>query len=150
MAGALSGGDKLLEALDAINTRLKSAGGEPAVKVGFLEGATYPKGTSVPMVAAVQEFGGGFIPPRPYFRNMIKRSGREWPAAMAKLLKAHEFDAAKVLGLMGMLIKGQLQQSILDTNDPPLAPSTIRRKGFSKPLIETSHMINSVDFEVST
>jgi hypothetical protein len=41
-----------------------------------------------------------------------------------------------------------LQQSIRDTNDPPLAQATIARKGFAKPLIDTSVMINSVDYEV--
>ncbi len=193
---ALSGGEKLMAALKEINAHLASAGSDPSVRVGFLEGSTYPDGTSVPMVAAVQEFGGTIrrepgtvtvyrkvaasvthflrngrfvkkreanfssthdtpaysitIPPRPYFRNMIRANGREWGAAMAKLLKANEFDAGKVLGLMGQLIKGQLQQSIRDLVSPPLAASTIRRKGFTKPLIDTGHMLNSVDYEVTT
>ena len=29
-----------------------------------------------------------------------------------------------------------------------LAESTIARKGFAKPLVETGHMLNSVDYEV--
>ena len=49
---------------------------------------------------------------------------------------------------MGLGIKGQLQQSIIETNAPPLAESTVARKGFEKPLVDTSHMLNSVDFEV--
>ena len=51
------------------------------------------------------------------------------------------------MGRMGVLIRGQLQQSIRDTNDPPLAAATVRRKGFAKPLIETSMMLNSVSYE---
>ena len=49
---------------------------------------------------------------------------------------------------MGQGISGQLKQSIVDTNEPPLAASTIARKGFAKPLVDTGHMLQSVDYEV--
>jgi hypothetical protein len=29
-----------------------------------------------------------------------------------------------------------------------LKPATIRRKGFAKPLVDTGHMLNSIDHEV--
>src|SRR5690348_3551284 len=54
-ADGLSGGDKLQAHLDRILERVKSA---QAVRVGFLEGATYPDGTPLAKIAAVQEFGG--------------------------------------------------------------------------------------------
>jgi hypothetical protein len=88
------------------------------------------------------------IPPRPFFRNAIRKYGPQWGADMAAIIKANGFDAARVLSLMGMRIKGQIQQSIVDLRTPPNAPSTIRRKGFDKPLIEKGHMLNSVDYEV--
>lgn len=88
------------------------------------------------------------IPPRPFFRNAIRKYGPQWGADMAAIIKANGFDAARTLGLMGQRIKGQIQQSIIDLRTPPLAKSTIRRKGFDKPLIETGHMLNSVDYEV--
>lgn len=88
------------------------------------------------------------IPPRPFFRNAIRKYGPQWGADMAAIIRANGFDAAKVLGLMGVRIKGQIQQSIVDLVSPPLAKSTIARKGFDKPLIETGHMLNSVDYEV--
>lgn len=143
----VSGGDKLQAALDKIARNLKSGG---TVKVGFLEGATYPDGTSVPLVAAINEFGAPSRgqPPRPFFRNMIQAKSGEWPKAVEGLLKANNYDAKRTLELTGAAIAGQLRQSIVDLVDPPLAPSTVRRKGFSKPLIDTSVMINSVDFEV--
>ncbi|HBC7422516.1 TPA: hypothetical protein KEY88_005289 [Serratia marcescens] len=40
--------------LDKVAKQLQST----ELKVGFMAGATYPDGTSVPMVAAVQEYGG--------------------------------------------------------------------------------------------
>lgn len=89
------------------------------------------------------------IPPRPFFRNAIKRHGKEWGKDIAKLLKASDFRVASVLGTMGARIAGQIQQSIHDLTSPPLAASTVRRKGFSKPLIDTGYMWNSVGYEVS-
>lgn len=149
MANDLAGA-KLQQALTKIAKNLAPAGGKPQVKAGFLSDATYPDGSSVAMVAAIDEFGAPSRgqPPRPFFRNMIAQHGKQWPDQVAKLLKAHDYNARIVLGLMGELIVGQLKQSINDLVEPPLAPSTIAAKGFDKPLIETSHMINSADYEV--
>lgn len=48
---------------------------------------------------------------------------------------------------MGDGIRGQLQTSIRDWTTPPNSPDTIAKKGFNKPLIDTSHMLNSVDYD---
>jgi hypothetical protein len=143
----ISGGESLARRLNEIAKSVTTAA---TVKIGFLENATYPDGTPVAMIAAIQDFGAPSvgIPPRPFFRNMVKDKSPGWPDAVAKLLKANDYDAAKTLDMVGQAIAGQLRQSIIDTNEPPLAPATIARKGFDKPLIETSHMINSVDYEV--
>ncbi len=143
----IKGGRKLELALARIAAQVRGGGG---VRVGFLEGATYPDGKPVAMIAAIQNFGAprAGIPPRPFFSNMIAAKAASWGPAIAKLLKDNNYNVARVFQLTGEGIKGQLQQSIIDTNAPPLSPYTIRRKGFAKPLIFTSHMINSVDFEV--
>jgi len=122
------------------------------VRVGFLENARYPGGKLVAMIAAIHNYGAprAGIPPRPFFSNMIAAKQGEWPRAIADLLVANDYDAVRALDIAGAAIAGQLRQSIIDTNAPPLARSTIRRKGFSKPLIDTSHMINSIDHEVVT
>lgn len=143
----MTGGEKLQAALAAIVGKLASA---ETVQVGFLENSTYPDGTSVPMVAAIQEFGApkAGIPPRPFFRTMIAAKAPGWGGAMGQILKSTDYDAAKTLGQMGEGIKGQLQESIKATNNPPLASATIAAKGFATPLIDTGHMLNSVDYEV--
>ncbi len=146
----ITGGEKLMAELARINGNLANAGDAPHVRVGFLEGATYPDGTSVASVAAWNEFGTSKAPPRPFFRRMIKTNAKGWPDAIASVFKSTGFNAAVTLAKMGELIKGQLQQSIVDLVDPVLAASTIRRKGFSKPLIDTGVMLRSVDYEVST
>lgn len=143
------GGDKLNQYLSRVGQQLVMAN---TVRIGFLEGGTYPDGTSVPLVAAVQEFGSPAhnIPPRPYFRGMIQKHQDEWPGQIATLLNRTGYDAGRTLGQMGELIAGELRQSIRDLTSPPLAPATVKRKGFAKPLVDTGHLLNSIDYEVTT
>jgi hypothetical protein len=155
----------------------KKLGSKITLRVGFLEGATYPTGPShatrlayserrkagkrgaiqgqrggqpVAMVAAVNNYGAPSrgIPPRPFFSNMVKEKSPAWPRAIALNLKATQFDAEATMRRMGEAIQGQLKQSIRDFNSVPLSPKTIARKGFDKQLIDSSHMWNSVDFEL--
>lgn len=145
----LKSAGKLREHLAKIG---QSTAGIPRVKVGFLAGSTYQDGTSVPMVAAIQEFGAPSkgIPPRPFFRRMIAEKGKSWPDAIAANYKATGFDIDKTLDRVGQGIQGQLRQSIRDLTDPPLAPATVKAKGFGKPLIDTGHLLSSVDYEVES
>ena len=143
----IRGGEKFEAAMADLARRL----GRPAtLKVGFLGNATYPDGKPVAMIAAINEYGAPSRgqPPRPFFRRMINAKQGEWPAAIAGVLQAQGNDVEKALDIAGAAIAGQLRQSIVDLVDPPLAPSTIARKGFDKPLIDTSHMLKSVDHEV--
>lgn len=128
----------------------KKVGNGTTIKVGFLDGSTYPDGTTVPMVAAANEFGdpGANRPPRPFIRNMIEEKSPEWPDDISKILIATGYDGRATFSLMGERIKGQMQESIRNFSDPPLAPSTIAKKGFDKPLIDTSVMINAVDYQI--
>lgn len=145
----IKGGDQLEKKLAELANQVTKPG---VLKVGFLEGATYPDGKPVAMIAAIQEFGAPSrgIPPRPYFRNMIALRSPNWGDAIAVNLKNNDYDAEKAMNFVGEGIKGQLQQSIIDTNSPPLSPTTVRRKGFDKPLIDTGHMLNSVDYNVTS
>lgn len=172
------GGNKLKVTLEKISLAAKRAG---TLRVGFLSKAKYPDGTPVAMIAAIQEYGAPRvgIPPRPFFRNMVTKKKGEWPGAIAKLLKANDYDARQTLMQAGDAIRGQLQQSIVDTMAPPLSPVTLMLRKMkhqtpglvvnrtvveqararvaagestagvsTKPLVETGHLLNSVDFEV--
>jgi len=170
-----TGGEKLEAKLAEMAKKVS----HPAtLRVGFLEGATYPAtkptgkkslakakkraktgpspgspgGKLVAMIAAIQEFGAPSvgIPPRPYFRRMIRAKSPTWGKGVARQLKETNYDATKTLGRTGEVIKGQLQQSIRDLVSPPLSPVTVARKGFAKPLIDTGHMLSSVDYDVKT
>jgi len=144
----LEGGDKFGEAMRGVGEKLNSA---QSVGVGFFSDATYPNGTSVALVATVQEFGAPSrnIPPRPYFRNMIRDKSPEWPKAIAIQLRETNYDARLTLERVGAAIADQLQNSIATYNaGPPLKPATIARKGFDKQLVDTSRMMDSVGFKV--
>lgn len=142
-----SGGEALEKKLAELAERL---GESKTLRVGFLEGATYPDGESVPMVAAANEFGDPAMnrPPRPFFRNMIADKSPKWGDDIGKIAVATNYDTSTLLPLMGERIKDQLQGSIREFYDPPLSPYTIKKKGNDKPLIETSHMLNSVDYDI--
>lgn len=175
----ISGGGKLEARLREIAAKLGKAA---TLRVGFLEGAIYPDGTSVPMVAAIQEFGApsAGIPPRPFFRTMVAEKSGRWGDVVALNLKANDFDAKRALALVGDGIKGQLQQSIVDTMGPPLSPITLMLRKMrsedqglivsgktvgeaaarvaagestagvsTKPLVDSGHLRNSADYEVT-
>ena len=152
---ALSGGDKLEKRLREI---AKKAGAAGTLRVGFLEKATYPDGTKVAMVAAWNQFGrmvkskdgDYFQMPRPFFTDFIQKYRITWPGALAKIAVTTDYDMAKTLKLMGEGMRGQLQKTIQTYSGPPLADSTIAAKGFDKQLVDTSHMVNSVEYEVTT
>ncbi len=143
----LKGGDDMDGYLNALAEKI---GKGKLLRVGFLENSTYPDGTQTATVAAADEYGNpaNNQPARPYFRNMIAERSPDWPNQMGKLILANNYDVSRSLSLMGENIKSQLQESIISLTEPKLAQSTIDHKGFDKPLIETSHMLNSADYDV--
>lgn len=169
----LEGGAKLEAHLAEL---AKKYGEASAVKVGFLENATYPNGTPVAMVAALNNFGAPSrgIPPRPFFSNMIEKHGGEWGGNLADLLERTGGDAHLALELMGEHIEGQLRQEIVDTFEPANSPVTnLLKQRFpmggqtfadvlqaradvargvtapaGKPLVHTGVLLASVDSEV--
>ncbi|MEN4244501.1 hypothetical protein P9A06_07915 [Serratia marcescens] len=154
MGASVRGGAAFKARLEQIADGLSSG---KSLKVGFLADATYEDGTPVALVAAANEFGkmvmtkageSYFQLPRPFFRNMISANSAQWPGEFSQLIRSSNYDARLALGLMGERIKSQLQDSIRELNSPPLAESTFKRKGFDKPLVDTGHMQNSVDYAV--
>lgn len=173
----LSGGEKLEAKLAEIAKSIAKGG---KLRVGFLEDATYADGTKVAAVAAIQNFGAPArgIPPRPFFNKFIENNSDGWGEKLANLLARNDFDVEKALNLMGMGMVGQLQESIIQTNAPPLSKVTLLLRerfptgdyepgdvwqafsdiaagiepsgGSGKPLVWSGHMLQSVDYEVET
>nr|DAJ89733.1 MAG TPA: virion morphogenesis protein [Caudoviricetes sp.] len=142
--------DKILDALNNIASNIS----DKQLKVGFIDGATYPDGTPVAMVAATNEYGNpaNNQPPRPFFRNAIAEHESEWLDAISRgLQKGVPLD--DVLAVVGERAVGDVVQSIATLMDPPLSPATIasrKSKGnaSTKPLVDTKVMIRDVHYEV--
>jgi hypothetical protein len=90
---------------------------------------------------------------------MIDKEKSSWGPKLAAQFNRGNY--AGMFDLLGQDIKGALQESIVDLQSPPLSPVTIalRLASYSsdkkpnmatiaKPLIFTSHMLNSAAFEV--
>lgn len=120
----IKGGEKYKKAVADIVKKLGQPG---TLRVGYLEGDEYPNGTSVPMIAAIQNFGAPSvgIPPRPFFTNMVKQEAPTWPDKLAKILPYVDFDIRLALEQLGDDIEGALRQSVIDTNSPPLSEITL-------------------------
>lgn len=88
------------------------------------------------------------IPSRPFFRSMIQKNKGSWPEQLGKIIKAADYDETIALGRLGTMVAEQLQESIREFNDPKNSKSTVSKKGFDKPLVESSHMLNSAASEV--
>ncbi len=143
----VTGGKDLEKALGELG---KAADRASSVDVGFMGSATEPDGTLVAEVAAHNEFGTATSPPRPFFRNTIEKRAAAWVHNLGVALVAKKFNAAAALGLVGLGMKEDVQDGIRELWEPPLAPSTVARKGFDKPLIDKGVMLNSVTLKVNT
>lgn len=124
------------------------------VTVGFIDGATYPDGTPVAMVAATNEYGRpeNNQPPRPFFRNAISDHEGEWQETIARGIRAG-IAVDQALEVVGAQIQGDVQASIATLMEPALSPATIaarKMKGndSTKPLVDTKVMIGDVNYEV--
>lgn len=130
----------------------------PHVMVGFLDAnkKAGPNRVSAPALAVLQEFGGpatdaGYIPPRPFFRNYIMRSKKEWLKIIAWRLKTSRFNADKTLVTVGRMMANGLKESIDRSEDyKENKPWAIKAKGTTQmPLKYTFRMKRAISFKVN-
>lgn len=149
---------------DEFMTNLKKPSGKASVLVGWLRssGVHKPKGkgkkgkgssVTVAQLAAIMEFGSkdGKIPERSMVRATLKIHADQITALFRKLslqVMTGKMDETKALGIAGAYVKSLIQKRIQDGIAPANAASTVRRKGSSKPLIDTGQLVGAVDFEV--
>lgn len=145
----------------AIEKALKELKGKE-IQVGFFESAKYPDGTPIAYVAAIQEFGYGPIPPRPFLRPAEMQNKNKWQAGIVAGLKAALDGSVTVqnaLEQVGMVAAGDVRKAIRAVTSPPLKESTIkarqsRKKGkkaaSTKPLVDTGQMLQAVTSAVVT
>jgi hypothetical protein len=121
---SFTGGEKLQARLAEIAKSLESGG---TLRVGFLEGGQENNGASLPMVAAIHEFGApaAGIPPRSFMRPTVAKHSAEWGNEIAQQLPRNDYSAEIVLGSLGEIVRREIQQSIVEIDTPALSPVTL-------------------------
>lgn len=126
------------------------------VKVGFPAGEADADNIQK---AIWNEFGTSRgIPERPFMRNTMRKKRAEYREAMkaaaatiieqAALGESVAKEKRKALKKLGIKAQGDIQAEITALRTPPNAPSTIRQKGSSNPLINSGEMRAAVTFKV--
>ena len=125
--------------------------GDLEVRIGFQHGdATEDDGTDICDIAAWNELGTVNMPSRPFLRQSVDDNESKINA----FLKQKKSDivrgasAQQVLSEIGIFQKDLIQDKILSGEFAPNAPSTVRKKGSSKPLIDTGRMMQSVNYVI--
>lgn len=121
------------------------------VHVGFQAGgAAEDDGTDVAAVAMWNELGTSTAPARPFMRKSVDENMSQIKAMCAAQLKkiTEGGTTEEALTQIGTFQKGLIQQKIVNGSFTANAPSTIRKKGSEKPLIDTGRMRQSVNFVV--
>ena len=133
-----TGGDKL-------RSRLRLLAARPSVRIeaGIIHGERYDDGTPVAYAAAINEYGypAGGIPERPAWRAAAE--------AIKERLRGTPLPNALEADRIGRDAVETLKKTITEWSEPPNAPSTVARKGFDDPLIETRKLVDSIDHEVT-
>lgn len=149
--------DELTISLSGIN--------DNQLAVGWFDSARYDDQTPVAYIASIHEFGtaGTGIPPRPFMRPTIANHKDEWRALLTHQLKSvvnGKLSTTDVLDRLGLLISGQIRQTISTLQTPPLQRATVQARlrqradkatvgALDKPLVDTGTLIGSVTHEVT-
>ncbi len=121
------------------------------VQVGYWRGEkTEDDGTDLVDIAAYNELGTPTIPARPFMKQSFENHESDLQNACDEVNAAISRGSTAVQALenLGTFGKALVQQEIVDGEFEPNAAATISKKGSERPLIDTGHMRQSVDFKV--
>lgn len=132
-----------LEELASLTIKVGVQGDEAAEQYGD------EKDVTVADVAVFNEYGTGRIPARPFMRETIEQTDN-WAAESVKVHNAviDGKDPYEVAELLGQKAASDVQDAIYDGDFVPNSPATIKKKGSSKPLIDTSQLVGSITYVV--
>lgn len=134
-----------------------------SVKVGVIGGSRTGDDLTNAEIAMVHEYGSpaAGIPERSFLRASIDLNREKYRAYMhrtvGKLLdkwvlsrKSGPVDLTLAFERLGLMAAADVKRLMrLSGYFVPLKPETMRRKGSSKPLIDTGQLINSITYEIT-
>lgn len=103
-------------------------------------------------IGLYNEFGTEKIPPRSFIRSTLIENRRKYRTIRERLIKRvlnGEDKLETVKKKLGQIAADDIKKKITNIIDPPNAPSTVSKKGFNKPLIDTAQMRNSVNYIIA-
>ena len=119
------------------------------------EGNTAHSGGSITVgeIAAVHEFGSsdGKVPQRSWLSAWVDQQASEIAIKLqgaAKGVLSGKLDPGVAVEVLAQDFVGKIRERIADGIMPPLAESTIARKGSSTPLIDTGLFRSSITYRV--
>jgi hypothetical protein len=146
---------------DALMTTLTRLNGKaPGIEAGVIGSAAmqpHPssaRGETIGEIAHKHEFGVG-VPERSFLRATFEANKREYQGLLARGLmdeliasirarRAYDPQSASAMKRLALRMEGDVKQRIARGVPPPNAPSTIRRKGSSTPLIDSGMLRQSI------
>jgi hypothetical protein len=121
------------------------------VVIGIQSQSVNEEGVDIATYGIANEFGDGKIPERSFMRSA-------WDENLPRIIdnmqeNLEEVKAGKskfnlALHKVGLLVETLIKQKIGSNIQPANHPETIKRKGSSKTLIDTSAMLNSIRYVV--
>ncbi len=102
-----------------------------------------PNAPFIEKIAEWNEFGTENIPARPFMRRAQKQSNDRLPKKFKQMID-DGYDLDTAMKQMGVLLQAEIKKQISRGTFTPNAPSTIARKGSSRPLVDTGNLLQSV------
>ena len=120
------------------------------IKAGVLKSAGSYKKVSISQVATWNEYGTSRIPSRPFIA-IATDENKGWQSEVKKQVGRikSSADVNGALNTIGKKMKEDIKSIIGDRGKlRPNAPSTIAKKGFDAPLLDTGKLEEAIDYEV--
>lgn len=141
MTGNLDGAKKLLARLASLKAQAVYVG-LPAESNEAVEGEPQ---FNLASLAAVLEFGSAEkkIPSRPFLRDTLTKNKEAYVNFFSSQFQ-QGVELGQIYAQLALIAERDVQENIRNGNWVANAPSTIKRKGSSKPLIDTGHLRQSI------
>lgn len=140
-----------LEELEKLDKELKYLQSH-AVRVGVL-GNGSANGISVQDYAIFNEYGTSRMPARPFFRLSVGTANaqneiKEYMKQQVEQIIQGGMSAQQAYENLGTFVVQKIKKTIASGNFAALNPQTVKKKGHSKPLIDTHSLYESINFEI--
>ena len=140
-----------LEALEKLDKELKYLQTH-AVKVGVL-GNGSANGISAQDYAIFNEYGTSRIPARPFFRLSVGTANaqdeiKEYMKSQVEQIIQGGITGQQAYENLGTFVVQKIKKTIASGNFAALNSQTIKKKGHSKPLMDTHSLYNSINYEI--